>query len=620
MEAMQDQLLTVTAQLHQMATRIDHLEAEVEHLRGSHEVKQLAKEAASTECIDQRGQPIDNTLPQTDRTSTLLKQVFGLSHNIGGMQSMLTMDNLRNDLRQWNLAASPETHASIAQSIRHKYVRNCSLLVSDMSGFTRITKEEGICHFLMLVKQMQAMCIPLMESFGGTLVKVEADNLFVIFPSPHLAVLASMHCQASARKYNQERRRNDQLHLSMSVVHGDLFLIPGVDLFGGVVPMGFELGEDVADMDETLVTEEVVSVCKQQAVIDGLVVFEQAEPFVHGGKNVGVYRAVPVLERILPSVTSCSMPVLNPQINSEEPAEYVALMDERMHHPSKAAQIDAQLKKRFTERSTVLVIDLHFDDPKSLGNEEADLLLLDSIVRLKSEAARLCEKHCGQPVASMQTRASPCIFALFSASAAAFSAAVDFAAICCASDKGITSYGRCSPSLGLAVGDVLNLGFCNAFGDPINVAFKLGEDVAEPRQLLVHEDVIADIDAHAKRHGQPLSVWDLQPAFTQVSGVTLSYKLLTLSVDDPQLKQRSSEIVSANTESAMNTVEMFPKKKEQKKREGIKLVRLVTGGLDRKSRRSSEEEKSPTRNSFFGRLAWRNSRRSNESPMHIRPS
>jgi len=284
MEAMQDQLLTVTAQLHQMATRIDHLEAEVEHLRGSHEVKQLAKEAASTECIDQRGQPIDNTLPQTDRTSTLLKQVFGLSHNIGGMQSMLTMDNLRNDLRQWNLAASPETHASIAQSIRHKYVRNCSLLVSDMSGFTRITKEEGICHFLMLVKQMQAMCIPLMESFGGTLVKVEADNLFVMFPSPHLAVLASMHCQASTRKHNKERRKNDQLHLSMSVVHGDMFLIPGVDLFGGVVPMGFELGEDVADMDETLVTEEVVSVCKQQAVIDGLVVFEQVRCNARGDR------------------------------------------------------------------------------------------------------------------------------------------------------------------------------------------------------------------------------------------------------------------------------------------------------------------------------------------------
>eukprot|EP00965_Chrysotila_dentata_P031180 1037927-Pleurochrysis_carterae.AAC.1 len=71
---------------------------------------------------------------------------------------------------------------------------------------------------------------------------VEADNLFVMFPSPHLAVLASMHCQASTRKHNKERRKNDQLHLSMSVVHGDMFLIPGACCAESVLSSCYTLG------------------------------------------------------------------------------------------------------------------------------------------------------------------------------------------------------------------------------------------------------------------------------------------------------------------------------------------------------------------------------------------
>jgi class 3 adenylate cyclase len=40
--------------------------------------------------------------------------------------------------------------------------------------------------------------------------------------------------------------------------------------------------------------------------------------------------------------------------------------------------------------------------------------------------------------------------------------------------------------IGMATGEVLDLGGYNAFGDPVNTAFKLGEDVAQPWDLLLN--------------------------------------------------------------------------------------------------------------------------------------
>ena len=50
------------------------------------------------------------------------------------------------------------------------------MLVSDMSGFSRVCKEEGILHFLANIKIMQAMCVPICEARGGVMVKVAADR------------------------------------------------------------------------------------------------------------------------------------------------------------------------------------------------------------------------------------------------------------------------------------------------------------------------------------------------------------------------------------------------------------------------------------------------------------
>jgi class 3 adenylate cyclase len=80
-----------------------------------------------------------------------------------------------------------------------------------MSGFSRVTKEEGILYFLANVKQMQGICVPIMQARGGTLFKVVADNLFVMFEDPVQAVSAAADCIEAVMAYSEGKTRNEQI-------------------------------------------------------------------------------------------------------------------------------------------------------------------------------------------------------------------------------------------------------------------------------------------------------------------------------------------------------------------------------------------------------------------------
>eukprot|EP00965_Chrysotila_dentata_P144088 4759968-Pleurochrysis_carterae.AAC.1 len=96
--------------------------------------------------------------------------------------------------------------------------------------------------------------------------------------------------------------------------------------------MGFELGEDVADKDETLVTEEVVAVCKKQAVIDGLVVFEQARG----------HFATSVYYKLFTIASYCALIHCCPD-----------WVDDGLEHPDEVKRFSAWA--RWTERSDIIV-------------------------------------------------------------------------------------------------------------------------------------------------------------------------------------------------------------------------------------------------------------------------
>ena len=132
-----------------------------------------------------------------------------------------------------------------------------TVLVVDMEGFTALTRERGIVHYLRLIQRMQAMALPLLEAHRGQLVRFEADNLFAVFPEPGMALAMMVDLIRVCEEDNKDRPADDQVHVSAGLDHGAI-LLDESDFFGAPVNMASKLGEDLARSYEVLVTQAVV--------------------------------------------------------------------------------------------------------------------------------------------------------------------------------------------------------------------------------------------------------------------------------------------------------------------------------------------------------------------------
>lgn len=118
---------------------------------------------------------------------------------------------VRVELAKWQKTKDETMKNEILEQLREKYEKDVVVVCTDMSGFSRVTKEEGILFFLANVKVMQGLCVPIMHSRGGKLVKVVADNLFVIFSDPTQAAQAAADCIDATAAYSHGKRRNEQI-------------------------------------------------------------------------------------------------------------------------------------------------------------------------------------------------------------------------------------------------------------------------------------------------------------------------------------------------------------------------------------------------------------------------
>jgi class 3 adenylate cyclase len=170
-------------------------------------------------------------------------QIRVLSNQIGNAGTRSELNDLNMYFTEWKNAKTSSLRERQARRIRSRFVKEATLFCSDMSGFSRICKAEGILHFLALLKTMQSIMLPILESHGGELVKVAADNLFVVFDSPTAAMEATFKCFAAAKAYSKGRTKNNSIQISAGLATGPMWIVRGVDVFGNTANMAFALGQ-----------------------------------------------------------------------------------------------------------------------------------------------------------------------------------------------------------------------------------------------------------------------------------------------------------------------------------------------------------------------------------------
>lgn len=157
-------------------------------------------------------------------------------------------------LAERNTHRDPAELRAVDAKIRARFERPLAVLISDMAGFSTITQQRGIIHFLALIQRMQALCVPIIEAKGGRLIKAEADNLFAVFPEPAMALEAAVGMRAACKADAQTRTALERVQVAIGLGYGPILDIDGHDFFGDQVNMASKLGEDLASSGQILLT------------------------------------------------------------------------------------------------------------------------------------------------------------------------------------------------------------------------------------------------------------------------------------------------------------------------------------------------------------------------------
>lgn len=152
------------------------------------------------------------------------------------------------------LAEHDDRRAATEAEILETFTKRQAVIFTDMSGFSKITRDRGIVHFLGLIHRMRTLCMPPVEQHGGHLVKTIGDDLVLTFPGVNEAVRAATKMRSACQNDAEQRGDEERIRLAMGVGFGDMLDLDGRDIFGDEVNRASKLGEDIAEPDEILLT------------------------------------------------------------------------------------------------------------------------------------------------------------------------------------------------------------------------------------------------------------------------------------------------------------------------------------------------------------------------------
>ena len=155
--------------------------------------------------------------------------------------------------RRGSLKAGPERERVDAE-IRTKFEKTLGVMITDMSGMTELTKREGTIGILGVIREMQRLCVPVVEEHGGRWIKMEADDLFVVHASPKKLYAIARGLQVVVKKRNETA--TDAMKIAVGLGFGPVLDIGGEDIWGDAVNTASKLGEDTAEGGEIMITED----------------------------------------------------------------------------------------------------------------------------------------------------------------------------------------------------------------------------------------------------------------------------------------------------------------------------------------------------------------------------
>ena len=179
-----------------------------------------------------------------------------IAEQAAGKEPEIPNTRARLDSMLEEMLDRPEHRDEIETEIEGVFTQQRAVMILDMSGFSRTTKDRGIVAFLLMIHQMQLLAVPCIEEHGGLVIKKEADNLFCLFDEVAPAVAASVDVTRRLKTANVVLPKDMELYVSIGIGYGPILNIEDEDVWGSEVNLASKLGEDIAELGEVLLTAE----------------------------------------------------------------------------------------------------------------------------------------------------------------------------------------------------------------------------------------------------------------------------------------------------------------------------------------------------------------------------
>lgn len=172
------------------------------------------------------------------------------------MEEPLAETNSRENLTKLldELGEHPERLSELTEQIQNAFSEERTVMILDMSGFTRMTQEGNLIAYLLMINQMKRLSLPCVEEAGGLLVKAEHDNLTCLFDDVASALEAGRQITERLESANVVLPTERELYISIGIGHGRILNVENADIYGDEVNLASKLGEDIASKGEVLLT------------------------------------------------------------------------------------------------------------------------------------------------------------------------------------------------------------------------------------------------------------------------------------------------------------------------------------------------------------------------------
>lgn len=181
-----------------------------------------------------------------------------------------------------------------------------------------------------------------------------------------------------------------------------------------------------------------------------------------------------------------------PELHTRRRAQRQFLREQlslRNQQPERAAEIDARLQAEFGRRVAVLVLDM--SGFSRLTAHHGVIHFLAMIHKMEQVVTPAVEGNGGQVVKQEADN----LFAVFPSTTLALESALDIRRALNAMNTVLVESLRIRAAIGIGWGDVLLLEGQDCFGQEVNLACKLGEDLARADEILLTDAARAELPA-----------------------------------------------------------------------------------------------------------------------------